>query len=111
MRAGPVFFAVAAIKEAQDETLRLDGYLRGIDPRSGCEMCSHPRPKDYKIPENYVMSKEEIERLQREEEDDRKAQRVCFVLLYIVFTVNALCRGTIFRGFQRLENSTHENQN
>ena len=39
-------------------------------------MCSHPRPKDYKIPENYKMSKEEVERIKREEDDERKAQQV-----------------------------------
>ena len=35
MSAGRVFSAAAVIKEAQDETLRLDGDLRGIDPRFG----------------------------------------------------------------------------
>lgn len=46
-----------------------------LPTRPGCEMCSQPRPRDYKIPDNYVMSKEELERLQREQEDERKAQQ------------------------------------
>ncbi|XP_052060904.1 ranBP-type and C3HC4-type zinc finger-containing protein 1-like isoform X1 [Mytilus californianus] len=47
-----------------------------LPTRPGCEMCSQPRPRDYKIPDNYVMSKEELERLQREQEDERKAQQL-----------------------------------
>ncbi|VDI47552.1 Hypothetical predicted protein [Mytilus galloprovincialis] len=46
-----------------------------LPTRPGCEMCSQPRPRDYKIPDNYIMSKEELERLQRVQEDERKAQQ------------------------------------
>ncbi|KAK3086074.1 hypothetical protein FSP39_013084, partial [Pinctada imbricata] len=41
----------------------------------GCEICSKTRPLTYKIPDNYKMTKEEEERLKREQESEQRAQK------------------------------------
>ncbi|XP_039264818.2 ranBP-type and C3HC4-type zinc finger-containing protein 1-like [Styela clava] len=41
--------------------------------RPGCEICSKPRPVDYQVPHDYVPSKKEAERIEKEKEEEKAA--------------------------------------
>lgn len=44
--------------------------------RPGCEVCTQTRPPDYKIPENYVLSPQEKDWLEKEARLERQTKEV-----------------------------------